>query len=293
MRINCKTGEPTTASDGLPARCVGQWSKDKVEYISKYAGIFSTGMKNQFPSRAYVDFFAGPGRCVLTDGMGADAEFLGTPLSALHTKDAFSAYHFVEAAPEMFQALQHRAATSDRAGSIHWHGKDANLAVLDVVNALDKNTLTLAIIDPTGLHFHFESLKILTKNRKVDFIYLFPDGMDVRRNLESYLAKESSEVDEVLGTKSWRNEIKHELKRYPAAEDAKCPTATKIVFRVFKQQLEKLGYPYVTQGDDIRFKNSKKADLYYLVFASRHERRHEFWRKVQVIEPSGQRKIQF
>src|SRR6266566_6808642 len=56
----CKTGELTTASDGLPARCVGQWSKDKCYYIGRYAAIFSAGMKDKFPKRDYIDLFAGP-----------------------------------------------------------------------------------------------------------------------------------------------------------------------------------------------------------------------------------------
>jgi three-Cys-motif partner protein len=288
VRVTCKTGEPTIASDSLPARCVGNWSQDKVYYISRYAEIFSSGMKNHFPSRAYVDLFAGPGRCVLSDGTG---EFDGTPLCALRSKEAFSAYHFVEAARDLLQALQTRAAGSDRIGSVHWYGDDANLAVHHICQAIDKDTLVLAVIDPTGLHFHFDSLKALTNDRRVDFIYLFPDGMDVRRNLELYLGKDQSEVDVVLGTTRWRDAIKQVLLRYPGAEDARCPGATKIVFQMFKEQLEKLGYPHVMMGDDIRFKNSRRAQLYCLVFASRHPRGHEFWRKIQVIEASGQRKM--
>jgi three-Cys-motif partner protein len=247
-------------------------------------------MKNTFASRAYVDFFAGPGRCVLSDG---SEEFDGTPLCALRSRDPFTVYHFVEAVPELFLALQTRAASSDRSESVHWYDKDANHAVREVVPALSKETLTLAVIDPTGLHFHFDSLETLTRDRKVDFIYLFPDGMDVRRNLELYLSKDQSEVDDALGTNQWRHAIKEELRKYTSSEDARCPGATKIVFQVFKEQLQKLGYKFVTSGDDIRFKNSKKAELYCLVFASRHAKGHEFWQKIQVIEASGQRKMQF
>jgi len=85
----CKTGELTTASDGLPARCVGQWSKDKCYYIGRYAAIFSAGMKDKFPKRDYIDLFAGPGRCVLSDDSG---EFDGSPILALNTKVPFTTY---------------------------------------------------------------------------------------------------------------------------------------------------------------------------------------------------------
>jgi three-Cys-motif partner protein len=192
---------------------------------------------------------------------------------------------------ESFQALKTRASSSDRIGTVHWYNKDANVAVHEVIQALPNDTLTLAVIDPTGLHFNFDSLATLTRNRRVDFIYLFPDGMDVRRNLDNYLAKEDSEIDEVLGTKQWRHAIEQELRKYPRTEDTLCPEATKIVLRVFKDQIAKLGYPHVASGDDIRFKNSKKANLYLLVFASRNLKGHEFWQKIQVIEASGQRKM--
>jgi hypothetical protein len=117
--------------------------------------------------------------------------------------------------------------------------------------------------------------------------------MDVRRNLEVYLSKDNSELDDALGTTPWREMIKLELQKYPPSEDARCPGATKIVLQVFREQLGQLGYPLVMMGDQIRFKNRRQADLYYLVFASRHPTGHEFWRKIQVIEPSGQRKITF
>jgi three-Cys-motif partner protein len=291
MRIKCQTGEPTVASDGLTARCVGRWSEEKVYYISHYAEIFSTGMKNVFPERVYVDLFAGPGRCVRSDD-GQETD--GTPIKALQCKDPFTAYHFVEEATEPFNALQSRAKVSDRFQSISWYNKDANLAVKDIVTKIPRNTLTLAVIDPTGLHFTFDSLRTLTKGRKVDFIYLFPDGMDVRRNLETrYLAKPYNDLDDMLGTTSWRDAIKEERKKYPPTDDPICPDADKIVLKIFKEQIATLGYPHVTTGDDIQFKNSRQAHLYKLVFASRNPKGYEFWRKIQIIEPTGQRKMTY
>jgi three-Cys-motif partner protein len=288
--MTCKTGDSTTAKDGLLARCVGPWSQDKVYYISHYAEIFSTGMKNRFPSRAYVDFFSGPGRCVLSD---TGEEFAGTPMCALNSKDPFSEYHLVEQVPDLLGALKARAATSSRNGSVQWYGMDANVAVDTISQTLPRDGLVLAVIDPTGLQFHFDSLAKLTKHPRVDFIYLFPDGMDIRRNLERYL-KEDPSIDEALGTIRWRDAIKQELLKYPPSESARCPGATKIVFQVFKEQLlEKLKYPHVMMGDDIRFKNRKDSQLYYLVFASRNAKGHEFWRKIQAIGPTGQRKMTY
>jgi len=285
----CKTGEPIIASDNLTARCVGPWSQDKVYYITRYADIFSRSMKGKFPNREYIDLFAGSGRCVLSDGSG---EFDGTPLAALQTKVPFSAYHFVESGFEEFNALKIRAGASSRFPTITWYSEDANTAASKIRNSLSADALALALVDPTGLHFHFRSLQTLVKDRRVDLIYLFPDGMDVRRNLEHYL--KTDQLDVVLGTPRWRDKITEELKKYPFVSAAsQCPGATKIVSEVFKEQLRSLGYSYVSAGDEIRFKNSKSAHLYYLIFASRHEKGLEFWKKIKVIDPTGQRQMNY
>jgi len=81
---------------------------------------------------------------------------------------------------------------------------------------------------------------------------------------ELYLKNDT--LDVVLGTSEWRGKIIEELKKYPTLmETSKCPGATRIVFEAFKGQLTKLGYPHIAAGDEIRFKNSKRAQLYYLI----------------------------
>jgi hypothetical protein len=74
----------------------------------------------------------------------------------------------------------------------------------------------------------------------MDLIYLFPDGMDINRNLERYF--ESNHLDEAIGTESWRDEIRKELQRYPPSQgDVRCPGATKIIFNMFQEQLRSIG----------------------------------------------------
>ena len=81
---------------------------------------------------------------------------------------------------------------------------------------------------------------------------------------ELYLKNDT--LDVVLGTSEWRGKIIEELKKHPTLmETSKCPGATRIVFEAFKGQLTKLGYPHIAAGDEIRFKNSKRAQLYYLI----------------------------
>ena len=284
--MTCKRGELTPASDGVSGRCVGVWSKEKVYYIQRYAEIFSTGMKDRFPNRIYVDLFAGPGMCVLDDGSG---EFNGSPIAALRTTVPFSRLHLVENGAEEFAALEIRVNRSERATTVKLYPEDANAAVKKIRPHLASSSLALAVIDPNGLAFSFDALKTLTDDRRVDLIYLFPDGMDIRRNLERFLETDTR-LDNVLGTTDWRERMKEELRRYPSLdENGVCPGATTLILRTFKDQLAKLGYIDVLSGDEIRFKNRKQAPLYLLVFASKHPRGHEFWKKIQAIGAWGQR----
>jgi hypothetical protein len=44
--------------DGLPYSQVGPWAIDKYSLVSLYDSLFSTGMKNRWNSRIYIDLFA-------------------------------------------------------------------------------------------------------------------------------------------------------------------------------------------------------------------------------------------
>jgi len=48
--------------DGLYMSEVGRWSKRKYHFLGNYLNMFSTGMKNKWPERHYVDLFSGPVR---------------------------------------------------------------------------------------------------------------------------------------------------------------------------------------------------------------------------------------
>ena len=177
----CERGTLVQASDGLLARCVGPWSKDKLYYIRRYLDVFSTATREKFQNLIYIDLFAGPGRCVTDD---SSDEFDGSPLAALELRYQFTDYHFVEADPQALDALRTRVARKFPDTNVNYYPGDANELIPTIVSALPQNSLSVAVVDPTGLHLHFENLRLLTAGRKMDLIYLFPEGMDVKRNLD-------------------------------------------------------------------------------------------------------------
>ena len=57
----CERGTLVVAADGLPARCVGPWSGDKLHYVRGYLELFSRAMHAVFPVRHYVGSLRWPG----------------------------------------------------------------------------------------------------------------------------------------------------------------------------------------------------------------------------------------
>ena len=78
----CK--ETVSKIDGLPVRCVGEWSKEKIYRLTQYFGIFANGMKKKWKNKLnYIEICSGPGRCIERE---SGLEFDGTSLAILNHK---------------------------------------------------------------------------------------------------------------------------------------------------------------------------------------------------------------
>ena len=53
--------ELVAEDDGLPCPDVGSWAEKKYRLLSLYDELFSTGMKNKWDQRVYIDLYAGAG----------------------------------------------------------------------------------------------------------------------------------------------------------------------------------------------------------------------------------------
>jgi len=286
----CERGTLVPASDGLPARCVGPWSADKLYYVRRYLEVFSVAMRKKFPSRAYIDLFSGPGRCVVDDD---STELAGSPLVALGILHQFTEYHFVEADNRAMAALKQRVAISTPGARVKYYPGDANDFVRELARNLPASSLNVAVIDPTGLDFRFESLRLLTEGRKIDLIYLFPEFMDVKRNLDTYLGQSRSPLDEVLGTSEWRSRVMARKGILQLPEEEHWEKYGRPIVELFREQLEKLDYVDVRLGSEIVVRNRRNVPLYYLVFASKHELGHKFWDAIQRVSSTGQKSLGF
>ena len=159
---------------------------------------------------------------------------------------------------------------------------DCNDQVSAIVKEIPKGALTLAFVDPTGLHAEIATIKNLASAGQVDLLILFPDAVDVLRNADIYLPKLDSNLDKVLGKDSnWRA-------LWESAGRTDASKSRRLFAQEYQQQLKKHA-GYVAFGEKVI--SGPQGPLYRLVFASKHEKGLEFWDKVTLKELSGQKRF--
>lgn len=264
-------------SDGLPVRDSGTWVKDKLYYLERYIDIFSVGMQKKWAGKLYyADLFAGPGKCRIRE---TKEEIDGSPLIAL--KFNFAKYFFFESDPACYEALASRVKTRAPEKDVEMIDEDCN----DNIDQIKPppGSLGLAFIDPTGVSpIAFYTIRKLALNRRIDLIINFHEGMGIRMNVHQYTKKEGGALHTFVGSDRWRQKFRSA----PSSIDEVCRKIT----NEYQENLRDLEYR-VIDGDQIPVRTDKNVLLYYLVFASKHPKGNEFWRKISLIGPYGQRKL--
>ncbi len=274
-------------SDGLPVRCVGLWAKDKYFYLGRYLDIFTTSMKKVWKGELYyIDLFAGSGKCRVRE---TGEEIDGSALISLSVKYPFKRYFLVELDPEAANALEKRVGKSPIKNRVHIIQGNCNEKIDEIVTEIPGKSLSLAVVDPTGLHIKFDTLQKLTKDRRIDLVITYPEGMDIKRNLAKYLKHSHSILDDYMGDDSWRQLFTKDIKHIDQLSNIHIE---KSLIGHYRKNLSIIGYQEVKSGDEIPIRSSQRnLPLYYLLFASKHPLGHTFWRKISSITPTGQMKL--
>lgn len=266
------------ASDGLLARCSGEWSQDKLFYLQRYLDIVTTSMRKRW-ALCYVDLFAGPGKCIVRpEGIDID----GSPLCALQLRHTFDRYFFVDISKENTECLQKRIQNL----SISPHGtflvQDCNKAIPVISEQLGPNFLTVAFMDPTGFQLDFASIETLVRNRRVDLIINFPYRA-LQRVIPRALSARSSELDRFFGGRNWRTVCQE------AKQQGNDPAYA--LMKHYKEKLLELGYiEDASPSGDISVQSSI-GYLYSLICMSKHALGKKFWGKIQITNRHGQQKL--
>ena len=266
--------EPRAWDDGLVCPEVGGWAEEKHRLVSLYATLFSSGMKEKWNNRIYVELYAGAGYSRVR---GTSKFIVGSPILALSVKDPFDKYIFCEEDPEKLRDLKFRVVrTAPTAKAVYVLG-DCNKVVAEILAEIpagsSTNTvLSLCFADPFDIGLKFETIRSLS-SRYVDFLLLLALGMDANRNYEQYLKEDAVKIDEFLGSSSWRD-------RWSTAQwDA--IKFTRFLADEFTKSMATLGYippPFYSMKEVRSYE--KNLPLYRLALFSRNERAYKFWDQV-------------
>ena len=295
---------PPPLDDGRPTRSVHPYDRMKMHLWGGIVNASAAAMKRKWSGRrACIDLFASYGLNRIKD---TGELCWGSALLALHADAGFDTYIFCDKDPRATKVLAERIADDRYFGlpvfdlDIHTESAgartmeikgvitsgpkvivltgDANEApvfIRALMPAWEHNRYALALIDPPSLSFWWESLEALTFNERMDLMLLFAEGMDLNRNLDRYAAQERSKLDRFIGTRDWRDRI--------------TPTRPTLALRdYYKERMHKyLDYEWFGAWDR-PVRNSKHAELYKLIYASKVKLGSDIWDSANKDDPDGQ-----
>ena len=277
----------TSATDGLPVRCVGEWAYDKIYRLVQYFGIFAHGMKNRWGGRLnYVEICSGPGRCITRED---HTEMDGTALAVIqspHFKELRKAV-FIDASPRVVDILNQRIkalAASHIAEAVVGDYSDAP-GICRILNRLPDSCLNLVFIDPTNCDVPFQTIqRVAAHLQNADLLINVALGTDVNRNLVRAILLPNhktarAKYERFLGTPGFcaQPEVVGLAKR-AGHEDLRRKFAD-----TYDHKLKGEGYGHT----DVR----PVKHYYYLLFASRNPKGLEFWKKACTYSPDNQKEM--
>jgi three-Cys-motif partner protein len=281
--------------DGLPTRVFGAWTTEKLDYLRRYIYMFETSMKDKpWRQRSYIDLYAGTGKYREEEN---GTVRLGSTMLALTTEHPFTHYYFAENDAKNMEVLKKRCQSISQ--EIQFYTGDANQKVDEIVNdiiSIDKqqmsdkwSSLNLAFLDPDGLELEWKTIEKLAKVHRMDLI-IYYSQLGLNLNLKNcYQTKGETTIDKFFGDNEWRK-----LFEKWQFKDSMAGIHRDLIDH-YKSKLRAIGYVEVvepeTNVEPLMRTTKTKAPLYRLLFASKNELGHEFWKKVTRKDIWGQERL--
>ena len=269
------TYEPSipAKNDGLFFAEVGSWAEDKHSLVALYDSLFSTGMKNKWDSRVYIDLYAGPGLLKIRD---TNKFIWGSPILALGVERPFNKYIFCENDAVSLEALKKRVAGHFPDADVQFVAGSCDEQVDKISRLIPRATrtnhvLSFCFVDPYDLSIQFSTIKRIAEYF-VDFLFVLALHMDANRNLAAYLDTKNTKIDDFLGMPDWRERWLRlpEPKNFP-----------RFLAEMYAEQMQTLRYLPVGFDKMKQVRSDvKNLPLYHLALFSRHELAYEYWDEV-------------
>lgn len=251
---------------------IGYWSEVKLDIVRKYATAYSkilNAHKNPAFHHIYIEGFAGAGKHVSK----STGQFVpGSPLNALLVDPPFKDYYLVDIVETRVQALKEMAGNRP---DVHILAGDCNEILLQDVFPnvrYERYERALCLLDPYGLHLDWQVIEAAGQSRSIEVFLNFPVA-DMNRNVfwgnpEAVSASDVDRMSRYWGDESWRQVA---YKSVPGLfGDIEEKAGMDAIVNAFGQRLrEKAGFKYVP--DPIPMRNTRRAIVYYLYFASHNQ----------------------
>lgn len=263
------------AQDRLPAFPLRPWTKTKLHLIERYLAIFAVGMRKHW-RLVYIDLFAGPGLCVDEE---TGAERPGSALLAA-TRNEFDAIFLNDIDEQAVSALERRIGST---GRVTFNQMDCNAAAAAARRQLfpaqkHRQTLGLAVIDPMAFQISFDAIERMTAGLRVDLIITFMIGY-IHRFIGNPVMGPT--LDCFFGTAEWRSLVPGTQRSQPSYRE---------LLDLYEERLSSIGYSVFDDRQQAR--NRRGSVIYHMIYASKHERGGEFWRKISQRDDKGQLRME-
>lgn len=253
-------------SDGMTYRKVKSYAKTKYGFLNLYMKLFTTSMRGKW-DMVYVDLFSSNGKCIVE---GTGEEIYGSSLIALDYP--FSKFVFNDVDAYKIEELQRRVENSHR-GELYkciFTTLDADGCLQELHNSKNlgnRNELLLIFSDPNDLAPSFETVQFISYHLRADLFFHLSYGIDLKRNLSTYIKQIPSKLDKFLGDEEWRS-----------IQDI----TTKDIVAHYFRKLSELGYHMIDINEEFpiptmfSIRGKKKVLLYYLFIVSKHQLGQKF-----------------
>ena len=277
--------------DGLAVRCVGDWGKHKISFLSRYLSIVGKAMKDKWQELNYIEVCSGPGRCIDRE---SGMEFDGTPLAVLKTEGVkyYSNLLLIDYDSEVIYSLGKRLSASNDIEDglkrkVHVFQGDytkPDELIPKIRKFVGYKSLNVLFVDPTDISVPWNTIRKLSEVRgKVDLIINEAIFTDFNRNSMIPYQVEDSKVEAkweaALGVPGFFKSEEY----IKLAEQNDRYAIRQLFHGKFIEQFNEIGYNYCQEKNISGF--------YYLLFASKNGLGQKFWQ--QACRKDGYGQVEF
>lgn len=260
----------------------GEWTKNKIEILVKYAKAYLTIMKDRtYWKLLYFDGFAGTGFIIKEKKTNVDITIgAARRIVEIEKPRGFDHYYFVEKNKNNAELLFRNTKGAYPNKDIQVKNDDCNVKLLELSKLLlsqkGKNLKVLAYIDPYGMQLEWKSIVSLSK-ASIDIWILVPTGLGVNRllkkdgeisvtwlkRLETFLGLEAESI------KSFFYKVEKDLTLFGEEEHTtKEKDAIKLSAKIYQERLKSV-FAFVSQPYIL--KSTQGNIMYHMFMASNNK----------------------